>query len=84
MFEIATVIMLPIVALLLLTNFCDWCYYPLCASIELIFLWFPMTLMVVFVALYSFATPLGYAMQEVSEFSLDFVAGFLTGLANGQ
>ena len=40
-----------------------------------------MTLMVVFVALYSFATPLGYAMQEVSEFSLDFVAGFLTGLS---
>jgi len=45
---------------------------------------FPMTLMVVFVALYSFVTPLGYAMQEVSEFSLDFVAGFLTGLTNGQ
>ena len=43
-----------------------------------------MTLMVVFVALYSSVTPLGYAMQEVSEFSLEFVAGFLTGLANGQ
>ena len=63
---------------------CDWRYYPLCASIELIFLWFPMTLMVVFVALYSSATPLGSAMQVVSEFSLDFVAGFLTGISNGQ
>ena len=40
MFHIATVIMLPIVALLLLTNFCYWCYYPFCASIELILLWF--------------------------------------------
>ena len=84
MFHIATVIMLPIVSLLLLTNFAIGVITRSAPTLNLFSFGFPMTLMVVFVALYSFATPLGYAMQEVSEFSLDFVAGFLTGLTNGQ
>ena len=76
MFHIATVIMLPIVALLLLTNFAIGVITRSAPQLNLFSFGFPMTLMVVFVALYSFATPLGYAMQEVSEFSLDFVAVF--------
>ena len=83
-FLIATIIMLPVVALLLLTNFAIGVITRSAPQLNLFSFGFPMTLMVVFVALYLFATPLGYAMQEVSEFSLEFVAGFLTGLANGQ
>jgi len=70
--------------LLLLTNFAIGVITRSAPQLNLFSFGFPMTLMVVFVALYSSVTPLAYAMQEVSEFSLDFFAGFLTGLTNGQ
>lgn len=84
MFKIASVIMLPIVALLLLTNFAIGVITRSAPQLNLFSFGFPMTLLVVFVALYASATPLGYAMEELSEFSLDFLSGFLTGLANGE
>ena len=84
MFQIATIIMLPIVALLLLTNFAIGVITRSAPTLNLFSFGFPMTLIAVFLALYASATPFGYGMQALSEFSLDFVAGFLTGLVNGQ
>ena len=84
MFQIATIIMLPIVALLLLTNFAIGVITRSAPQLNLFSFGFPMTLLVVFLALYASATPLGYAMEAVSEFSLNFLSGFLTGLADGK
>lgn len=84
MFQLASVIMLPVVALLLLTNFAIGVITRSAPQLNLFSFGFPMTLLVVFLALYASATPLGYAMEELSEFSLEFISGFLTGLANGQ
>ena len=84
MFKIASVIMLPIVALLLLTNFAIGVITRSAPQLNLFSFGFPMTLLVVFLALYASATPLGYAMEALSKFSLDFILGFLTGLSNGQ
>ena len=45
---------------------------------------FPITLLVVFLGLYASATPLGYAMEELVEFSLSFVDQFFESIYNGQ
>ena len=84
MFHVASIIMLPIVTLLLLTNFSIGVITRSAPQLNLFSFGFPMTLLVVFVALYAYATPLGYAMEELTEFSLNFVSGFLLELENGQ
>ena len=84
MFEIAALIMFPIVALLLLINFAIGVITRSAPQLNLFSFGFPMILIVLFVALFASATPLGYAMYELSEYSLEFIAGFLTGLANGR
>ena len=45
---------------------------------------FPITLLVVFLGLYASTTPLGYAMEELVEFSLSFVDQFFESIYNGQ
>jgi len=84
MFEIATVIMLPIVILLLMTNFTVGVVTRSAPQLNLFSFGFPITLLVVFLGLYASATPLGYAMEELVEFSLSFVDQFFESISNGQ
>ena len=84
MFEIAAVIMLPIVILLLMTNFTVGVVTRSAPQLNLFSFGFPITLLVVFLGLYASATPLGYAMEELVEFSLSFVDQFFESISNGQ
>lgn len=84
MFEIAALIMLPIVILLLLTNFTVGVVTRSAPQLNLFSFGFPITLLVVFWGLYASATPLGYAMEELVEFSLSFVDQFFESIYNGQ
>ena len=84
MFEIAALIMLPIVILLLLTNFTVGVVTRSAPQLNLFSFGFPITLLVVFLGLYASATPLGYAMEELVEFSLSFVDQFFESIYNGQ
>jgi hypothetical protein len=40
-------------------------------------------MMVVFLALYASVTPLGYAMEELVEFSIDYIDKFFTEMRDG-
>ena len=84
MFEIAAVIMLPIVILLLLTNFTVGVVTRSAPQLNLFSFGFPITLLVVFLGLYASVTPLGYAMEDLVEFSLTFVDQFFESIHNGK
>ena len=84
MFEIASIIMLPVVALLLLTNFAVGVITRSAPQLNLFSFAFPITMMVVFLALYASVTPLGYAMEELVEFSIDYIDKFFVEMLNGQ
>lgn len=84
MFEVASVIMLPIVILLLLTNFSVGVVTRSAPQLNLFSFGFPITLLVVFLGLYASVTPLGYAMEELVEFSLSFVDRFYESISNGK
>ena len=84
MFEIASIIMLPVVALLLLTNFAVGVITRSAPQLNLFSFAFPITMMVVFVALYASVTPLGYAMEQLVEFSIDFIDKFFVEMLNGE
>ena len=83
MFEIASVIMLPVVALLLLTNFAVGVITRSSPQLNLFSFAFPITMMVVFLALYASVTPLGYAMEELVEFSIDYIGKFFVEMRDG-
>ena len=84
MFEIASIIMLPVVALLLLTNFAVGVITRSAPQLNLFSFAFPITMMVVFLALYASVTPLGYAMEQLVEFSIDFIDKFFVEMLNGE
>ncbi len=84
MFYIACVIMLPVVALLLLSNFAIGVVTRSAPQLNLFSFGFPMTMLVVFIALYASATPLGHAMEDLTGFALDYIGGFLIGGRNGE
>ena len=83
MFEIASIIMLPVVALLLLTNFAVGVITRSSPQLNLFSFAFPITMMVVFLALYASVTPLGYAMEALVQFSIEFVDKFFLVMRDG-
>ena len=83
MFEVASVIMLPIVILLLLTNFSVGVVTRSAPQLNLFSFGFPITLLVVFLGLYASVTPLGHAMEDLVEFSLSFVDRFYESMSDG-
>ena len=83
MFEVASVIMLPIVILLLLTNFSVGVVTRSAPQLNLFSFGFPITLLVVFLGLYASVTPLGHAMEDLVEFSLSFIDRFYESMSDG-
>lgn len=83
MFALAAVPMLPVVAILLLTNVTVGVVTRSAPQLNLFSFGFPLTLITVFVALYMTATPMGYAFVDLVEFTLDGLDDLLGGLAGG-
>lgn len=84
MFHIASIIMLPVVSILLLTNFSVGIITRSAPQLNLFSFGFPLTLMVTFGALYAYATPLGHALHDLTDFCIDFVGKYVTELHLGK
>jgi flagellar biosynthetic protein FliR len=83
MFELASVMMLPVVIVLLLTNVTVGVVTRSAPTLNLFSFGFPITLLVCFLALYLATKPLGYSMEYLVGFAIDFIASFFGKLKNG-
>ena len=83
MFELASVMMLPVVIVLLLTNVTVGVVTRSAPTLNLFSFGFPITLLVCFLALYLATKPLGYSMEYLVRFAIDFIASFFGKLKNG-
>ncbi len=83
MFELASIMMLPVVIVLLLTNATVGVVTRSAPTLNLFSFGFPITLMVCFLALYLATKPLGYSMEYLVRFAIDFIASFFGNLKNG-
>jgi flagellar biosynthetic protein FliR len=83
MFELASIMMLPVVIVLLLTNVTVGVVTRSAPTLNLFSFGFPITLLVCFLALYLATKPLGYSMEYLVRFAIDFIASFFGKLKNG-
>lgn len=83
MFAIASSIMLPVVAILLLINVTVGVVTRAAPQLNLFSFGFPLTLIAVFLALYLTATPMGYAMADLVEYAVQAMERLLSDMRNG-